>query len=642
MTVHALRALCWLHSPQCAAAMQQQQQQQRPLGFARITADDARQQRERIASQLAQTIALQPRQPAATAAAAAAQKRPVGRPKRPRDATELLSAAASSATSAAPSITSVATPLDEPASKRGKYTNWFASPFLPDILTAYSRCHSARTTVSMLRRAHPDGRFARLSHATLQRWFDEQHRLLPQYQQQLEQHSAAARGRGADGLFTQAPAAEKEIKRVLLQMRGAGAPLNSRIIRWVMLAVLQQDRHDAMLLRHYKLSQQFISKWAREQLDWRWRARTTAASKLPVDWEAQGVLMAKRIAANMEMHTVHPSLVVNVDQTGVRLVPSAAWTYEKCNSSSVAVVGAEDKRQITACIASSLSGELLPLQLIFEGKTERSLPQKTAASIASLCHLTFSDNHWSSQKTMQQYVSEIVMPYAETCIRKHRLHADAHIILVLDVWSVHKSEEFRLFLRTQHPRIHLVFVPANCTSKLQVADVSLQRPFKHAITRRFNEWAVRQIQEQIDANNVIGLAALLKMSTIKPLALQWCIDSWTVLKERRELITDAWQTCCVSLYNVMDPAKRIEAVTAVARQELEHTHVPEQQEEEKRDEESEECSGNDVSDSDQDDLDVSRPVQFGSRRGQRQRAPAATFGYQLNSSAIAMTEDSEN
>ena len=218
---------------------------------------------------------------------------------------------------------------------------------------------------------------------------------------------------------------------------------------------------------------------------------------------------------------------------------------------------------------------------------------------------------------MQQYVSEIIMPYAETCIRKHRLHADAHIILVLDVWAVHKSEEFRLFLRTHHPRIHLVFVPANCTSKLQVADVALQRPFKHSITRRFNEWAVLQIQEQIHADNVVGFTALLKMSAIKPLALQWCIDSWTVLKERRELITDAWKKCCVSLYNVMDPAKRTEAVAAVARQELEHAHVPELQEEEKQDEvESDgDDSGDDSSDSDQEELDVTQPRQFGSRRG---------------------------
>jgi len=624
-----------LHSSPAAAAMQQLQQRKSTLGFARITADDARQQRERIAQQLAAELAQHP------PALPLPQKRPVGRPKRQRDAADVLAAVAA-ATAVPPATIAPILPLDHPPSKRGRYTNWFASPFLPDILAAYSRCHSARTAVTSLRRAHPDGRFASLSHGTMQGWFDGQHQLLPRYQKQLDQHVAASRGRGPAGLFAQAPEAEAEVKRTLLQMREAGAPVNCRVIRWVMLAVLQAS--NPSLLRQYSLSHTFVSAWARNQLKWRWRARTTAASKLPADWEEQGVLMAKRIAAHMEMHTVHPSLVINLDQTGVKLVPSSAWTYEKRNSSSVAVVGAEDKRQITACIASSLSGELLPLQLIFEGKTERSLPERTAASIASLCHLTFSDNHWSSQKTMQQYVSEIVMPYAETCIRKHRLHADAHIILVLDVWSVHKSEEFRLFLRTHHPRIHLVFVPANCTSKLQVADVALQRPFKHAITRRFNEWAVRQIQEQIHAENVIGLAALLKMSTIKPLALQWCIDSWTVLKERRELITDAWQRCCVLLYNVMDPAKRIEAVAAVARQELEHTHVPDQEEEAKQDADSEDDddSGDDSNADSQDELDVTQPTQFGSRRSQRQRAPAATFGYQLDSSAIAMTEDSEH
>ena len=615
------------------------QHQQQLLGFARITADDAQQQLQRIARQFA--LELAQRSPAAPAP----QKRPVGRPKRERDAAAVLTAgaaddaAAASASSAAAAASAAATPLDEPVSKRGKYTNWFSSPFLPDILAAYSRCHSARTTVTMLRRAYPDGRFARLSHATVQGWFDDQHRLLPQYQKQLELQAATSRGHGFAGLFAQTPEAEQEIKRVLLQMRAAGAPLNSRVIRWVMLAVLQ-EASPTLLLRH-RLSQPFISGWARQQLDWRWRARTTAASKLPADWEEQGVLMAKRIGAMMEMHGVHPSLVINADQTGVKLVPSSAWTYEKRNSNSVATIGAEDKRQITACLASALSGDLLPLQLIFQGKTERSLPEKTATSIASLCHLTFSENHWSSQTTMRQYISEIIMPYAESCIRKHRLHADAHVILVLDVWAVHKSEEFRMFLRTQHPRIHLVFVPANCTSKLQPADVSLQRPFKHSITRRFNEWAVQQIKLQIQAGSVVGLAELLKMATIKPLVLQWCVESWSVLKERRDLITDAWQKCCVSLFNVMDPTKRIETVAAVARQELEHTHVPAAEEEDHDSSESDDDGDSDDED-EQDELDISQPREYGSRKGLRQRTQAAAFGYQLDSSAIALTEDSEH
>jgi hypothetical protein len=323
-----------------------------------------------------------------------------------------------------------------------------------------------------------------------------------------------------------------------------------------------------------------------------------------------------------------------MDQTGVHLVPSSSWTYEKVNSSSVAVVGAEDKRQITVCIASSLHGELLPLQLIFQGKTARSLPAQTASSIAALCHLTCSENHWSSQATMQQYICEIILPYAERCIQQHRLHADAKIILVLDVWAVHKSEEFRRFLRTQHPRIHLVFVPANCTSRLQVADVALQRPFKHGVTSRFNEWAAQQIKQQIQEENVVGLNESLKMASIKPLALQWCVESWSALKERKQLILDGWHKCCTSLFNVMDPAKRIEAVAAVARQELQHACVP--------DEEEEDVGHSDVEEEEQDEeLDVRQEREFGERKSSRRRTQATTFGFQLDSSAIALSEDSE-
>jgi hypothetical protein len=40
---------------------------------------------------------------------------------------------------------------------------------------------------------------------------------------------------------------------------------------------------------------------------------------------------------------VHPSLVVNMDQTGLNLVPSADWTYDEKGTTSVSSIGAEDK-----------------------------------------------------------------------------------------------------------------------------------------------------------------------------------------------------------------------------------------------------------------------------------------------------------
>jgi len=80
-------------------------------------------------------------------------------------------------------------------------------------------------------------------------------------------------------------------------------PLNSHIVRWVMQAVLKNHPE---VQQQLSLSQQFISKWVRNnpRLQFRWRARTTAASKLPDDWAEQGIRMAQRMGATMQLHKV--------------------------------------------------------------------------------------------------------------------------------------------------------------------------------------------------------------------------------------------------------------------------------------------------------------------------------------------------
>lgn len=596
---------------------------QSKLSFGTITAHDAAMQRNLCAQKYAELhsscVPLLP----------VPSKRPVGRPplKRPLK----LSVSQSIQLSADSEEKAEDGARKKP---RGSYTNWFSSPYITDILAAYERSgYSAKRTVKLLTASVPwdIDRYARLSHSSIHSWFGANHKLLPRFQQQLDACVAAARGCGPDRVFASVPQVEEEIKRVLLRMRETGVPINCNIVKWVMQAVVEEKQPS--LLNSLTFSHSFVSQWARSQLQWRYRRRTTAASKLPSDWENQGVQMAMRIAANMAQYKVHPSLIINMDQTGIHLVPSSSWTYEKKGSENVAVIGTEDKRQITACIASSMDGNFLPLQLVFQGKTPRCLPPDTPASLASLAHLTFSDNHWSSQKTMQEYVEKIIIPYANRCVDLHQLHADAKIILVLDVWAVHKSEEFRLFLRNQHPRIHLVFVPANCTSKLQVADVALQRPFKSQITNLFNDWAAMQIKAQLKQDNVIGLSEQLKMSMIKPLVLEWCIESYKGMKERKQLILDGWKRCCLSLFNVMDPEKRSEALVAVVEKTLDQAMVP--------DEEEQDQITSDASDVDEDELDVSKPIVSGERASSRMRTQTQPFGYQLTSSAILMTEDSE-
>jgi hypothetical protein len=621
------------------------------------TADALKQQREQMALSAASTAA------AAAHARTAALLRPgPGRPRKQQDANAVLAAAAAAAAATTKEC-------EEQPAKRGKYCNWsvprmhccctvqlsssrvlsccvrFASPYIHDILAAYQlKGHSAKQAVAYLQRSFPQlptetaPRFAELSESTVRSWHDDDGKLLPKFVAIVEQGKIiAARGPGPSGALLQHADIEVEVKRILGLMRDRGAVVNVRIIQLVMRLTI--EKKEPALLEMLTLSKSFISKWARTALSYTWRVRTTAASKLPLDWRQQGVLMAKRIGFFMQVYKVHPSLVVNMDQTGVHLAPVDNRTYASRGAKEVSLIAADDKRQITACIASSLDGDLLPPQLIFQGKTVACHPPLTDASKAAHAHITHSANHWSNQETMRQYISEVLIPYSERRILEHNLPADSHIVLVLDVWAVHKSEEFRLFLRTQHPRIHVVFVPPNCTSQLQVADVLLQRPFKHGIRQRFNTWAATVLKDQIDRNEIVGLTSFLRMGIIKPLVLEWVLGSWSKLQAGRDFIKVGWHTCCVSLFNVHDNLKRLQVVEEVAKDELDRAFVPEESE---PDGDGYHSSSSEDEDEKKDELDVMKERQYGTRKSTRKRAAAQNLGYMLNSQQIALTEDSDN
>jgi hypothetical protein len=255
---------------------------QRSLGFPSITAHDAAQQRQRIATAAANAASnVEPPAPPPL-------KRPVGRPKRARDVADAL-------------LQDTDEPDAKSSARRGQYTKWFASPYINDIFAAYRRCNSKpQATVKLLQREAPDDRYARLTHTTIMGWFCNGE-LLPHLQNQLKANQAP-RGNGPASALAAAPEVESEIVMALCHQRESGTPLNSRIIRVIMRAIIAEKA--PALLTTMKLSQQFISKWVRNKLEWTWRARTTAASKLPCDWEAQGIQMSMRIGANMALHRV--------------------------------------------------------------------------------------------------------------------------------------------------------------------------------------------------------------------------------------------------------------------------------------------------------------------------------------------------
>ncbi len=204
-------------------------------------------------------------------------------------------------------------------------------------------------------------------------------------------------------------------------------------------------------------------------MGWTWRRSTTAASKLLADRESQGHDMAYRIAALVKTYDIPEELVINSNQTGLHIRPSTDQTYDVKGVKDVKSLGKDNKRQITCTVSSATSGDLLPFQLIFQGKTTVVVLKDLGAVAARVkgWHLTMSSNHWSNQQTMREFVDQVIMSWhAKQCEELGRASSSQHYIWNIDCWKVHISEEFKGWLKENHLLLHLVFVPANYTSKL--------------------------------------------------------------------------------------------------------------------------------------------------------------------------------
>ena len=101
-------------------------------------------------------------------------------------------------------------------------------------------------------------------------------------------------------------------------------------------------------------------------------------------------------------------LVLNLDQTSLSYISPGKYTFFSNGSNNAPIKDQEDKRQITATFVVSAAGSFLPIQLIYTGKSERSLPKFT---FPSCFHVTFTPNHWSNLEKSEQLFKPIIFPY---------------------------------------------------------------------------------------------------------------------------------------------------------------------------------------------------------------------------------------
>jgi hypothetical protein len=77
-------------------------------------------------------------------------------------------------------------------------------------------------------------------------------------------------------------------------------------------------------------------------------------------------------------------------------------TWEKCSKKDVVQIGIKNKCVVTCVVSCTVNGNLIPFQVVYKGKTNRSLPKSLDAKRVvdhSGFTLVLSNNHWSNLHT---------------------------------------------------------------------------------------------------------------------------------------------------------------------------------------------------------------------------------------------------
>ena len=227
------------------------------------------------------------------------------------------------------------------------------------------------------------------------------------------------------------------------------------------------------------------------------------------------------IVSTVEMEEIPAELILNWDQTGIKIVPSSTWTMERQGSKRVEAVGINDKRLITAVFCGSLVGDFLPIQVIYKGKTPRCHPHYQFPLDWDITH---SPKHWSNEKTMLQYVKKVIIPYVERI--RESFDPDTPALVIMDNFKGQVVGSMTDLLELNN--IHVCLLPPNTTDKLQPMDISVNKPAKDFLKRRFEDWYSQKVSEQLSDESDIQSTNLqpinLGLPLLKELGAKWMVE----------------------------------------------------------------------------------------------------------------------
>lgn len=297
---------------------------------------------------------------------------------------------------------------------------------------------------------------------------------------------------------------DKAILEYYRELRSAAAPVSVRILvqKWIQLdpgaveGVTENARRFRMyrFMRRHDIVRRSVTHHAQNKF------ASTAVINDFVEY----------INIKLDLLGITWDAVANFDETNVYFAPEIRYTLADRGSKTVTAKKANSSNRCTTMIGCTATGKLLPPFVIWKGSTKttgrilRECEDPVGHGLAEGITYTVQEKAWMDEARMLQWVDTVWKPFADS--------VDGPTMLILDECSSHLTAAVKE--RIAACNTELEYIPGGYTSKLQVMDVGLNKPFKDRI---------RHCVESFIVGNPIGT------KPTRATVSHWIKTAWTTL-----------------------------------------------------------------------------------------------------------------
>jgi hypothetical protein len=222
---------------------------------------------------------------------------------------------------------------------------------------------------------------------------------------------------------------------------------------------------------------------------------------------------------------VTPDRIANMDQTNVDFGTSSRNTIVAKGTRTVKLQQNKSTHgnRATANLCVTASGEKLPAYVIFMGEPGGRIQTRELPSLNGRYDnvtSTVQRSAWASEENLLDWIKKVWKPFVQS--KNYQTS-----ILLLDDFSVHKMGTVSKALAELKTKV--LYLPGGATSKIQVLDVGINKPFKDHLKEQASSLTRRNLDE---GTNV---------KVNRELVMDWVHQAWSNI--RAETILETWRHC---------------------------------------------------------------------------------------------------